>query len=72
MIIKVDNRETALIPLIEHRMEIFMNSNTDSRDLHEGVDDGIADDDKVSVKKQNLESLSFIIQVRPITDVWFL
>lgn len=51
MIIKVDNRETALIPLIEHRMEIFMNSNTDVCDLHEGVDDGIGDDDKVSVKK---------------------
>ena len=51
MIIKVDNRETALIPLIEHRIEIFMNSNTDGYDIHEGVDDGIADDDKVSVKK---------------------
>ena len=51
MIIRVDNRETALIPLIEHRMEIFMNSNTDDHDLHEGVDDGIGDDDKVSVKK---------------------
>ena len=49
MIIKVDNRETTLIPLIEHRVEVFMNSNTD--DLHEGVDDGIGDDDKVSAKK---------------------
>jgi ERCC4-type nuclease len=50
MIIKIDNRETSLIPLIEHRMEVFMNSNTS--DLHDGVDDGIGDDDnKVSVKK---------------------
>jgi len=49
MIIKVDNRETTLIPLIEHRVEVFMNSNTD--DLHEGVDDGIGDDGKVSAKK---------------------
>jgi hypothetical protein len=49
MIIKVDNRETTLIPLIEHRVEVFMNSNTD--DLHEGVDDGIGDDGKVSSKK---------------------
>jgi ERCC4-type nuclease len=52
MIIKVDNRETTLIPLIEHRVEVFMNSNTD--DLHEGVDDGIGDDDKVSAKKTKL------------------
>jgi len=55
MIIKVDNRETSLIPLVEHRVEIFMNSNTDARDLHEGIDDGICDDGnsngKVSAKK---------------------
>jgi ERCC4-type nuclease len=51
MIIKIDNRETTLIPLIEHRVEVFMNSNTDGFDLHEGVDDGIGDDGKVSAKK---------------------
>lgn len=59
MIIKIDNRETTLIPLVEHRVEIFMNSNTDARDLHEGIDDGICDDGngnsngngKVSAKK---------------------
>ena len=51
MIIKIDNRETTLIPLIEHRVEIFMNSNTDECDLHEGIDDGIGDDGKVSSKK---------------------
>ena len=51
MIIKIDNRETTLIPLIEKRFEIFINSNTDACDLHEGIDDGIGDDDKVSSKK---------------------
>ena len=51
MIIKIDNRETTLIPLIEHRVEVFMNSNTDGCDIHEGVDDGIGDDGKVSAKK---------------------
>ena len=59
MIIKVDNRETSLIPLIEHRVEVFMNSNTDARDLHEGIDDGIVSDDKVkdkvSAKKPKLK-----------------
>ena len=51
MIIKIDNRETSLIPLIEHRVDIFMNAHTDGLDLHEGVDDGIGDDNKVSAKK---------------------
>jgi ERCC4-type nuclease len=51
MIIKIDNRETSLITLIEHRVDIFMNANTDGLDLHEGVDDGIKDDNKVSAKK---------------------
>ena len=51
MIIKIDNRETSLIPLIEHRADIFMNAHTDGLDLHEGVDDGIKDDNKVSAKK---------------------
>ena len=51
MIIKIDNRETSLIPLIEHRVDIFMNAHTDGLDLHEGVDDGIGDDNKVSTKK---------------------
>jgi len=44
MIIKVDNRETTLIPLIEQRFEIFMNSNTNIEDIHDGVDDGIEED----------------------------
>jgi ERCC4-type nuclease len=52
MIIKIDNRETTLIPLIEHRVEVFMNANTDDCDLHEGVDDGIGDDGKILAKKQ--------------------
>jgi ERCC4-type nuclease len=51
MIIKIDNRETSLIPLIEHRVDIFMNAHTDGLDLHEGVDDGIGDDNKASSKK---------------------
>ena len=51
MIIKIDNRETTLIPLIEHRVEVFMNSNTDGCDIHEGVDDGIGDDGKILAKK---------------------
>jgi len=51
MIIKIDNRETSLIPLIEHRMEVFMNSNTGGCDLHEGVDDGLDDDNSVALKK---------------------
>ena len=51
MIIKIDNRETSLIPLIEHRVDIFMNAHTDGLDLHEGVDDGIGDDNKISAKK---------------------
>ena len=51
MIIKIDNRETSLIPLIEHRMEVFMNSNRDGCDIHEGIDNGLADDDNVSLKK---------------------
>ena len=41
MIIKIDNRETTLIPLIEKRFEIFMNSCASTEDIHEGVDDGI-------------------------------
>ena len=44
MIIKIDNRETTLIPLIEQRFEIFMNSNTNIEDIHDGVDDGIEED----------------------------
>jgi ERCC4-type nuclease len=44
MIIKIDNRETTLIPLIEKRFEIFMNPNTNIEDIHEGVDDGIEED----------------------------
>ncbi len=44
MIIKIDNRETTLIPLIEKRFEIFMNPNTKIEDIHEGVDDGIEED----------------------------
>ena len=57
MIIKIDNRETSLIPLIEHRVEVFMNAHTHtgSHDLHEGIDDGIEDDGKVSVKKPKLK-----------------
>ena len=51
MIIKIDNRETTLIPLIEKRFEIFINSDTTIEDIHEGIDDGIGDDDKVSSKK---------------------
>lgn len=51
MIIKIDNRETSLIPLIEHRVDIFMNANTDGLNLHEGIDDGIGDDNKISAKK---------------------
>ena len=51
MIIKIDNREITLIPLIEHRVEVFMNSNTDGCDIHEGVDDGIGDDGKILSKK---------------------
>jgi ERCC4-type nuclease len=44
MIIKIDNRETTLIPLIEKRFEIFMCSNIDTQDIHEGVDDGIEEE----------------------------
>ncbi len=44
MIIKIDNRETTLIPLIEKRFEIFMCSNIDAQDIHEGVDDGIEEE----------------------------
>jgi ERCC4-type nuclease len=59
MIIKVDNRETSLIPLIEHRVEVFMNSNINTGDIHEGIDDGIVSDDKVkdkvSAKKPKLK-----------------
>ena len=51
MIIKIDNRETTLIPLIEKRFEIFINPDTTIDDIHDGVDDGIGDDDKVSAKK---------------------
>ena len=44
MIIKVDNRETTLIPLIEQRFEIFINPNTKIEDIHDGIDDGIEED----------------------------
>ena len=44
MIIKIDNRETTLIPLIEKRFEIFINPDTTIEDIHEGIDDGIGDD----------------------------
>jgi ERCC4-type nuclease len=44
MIIKIDNRETTLIPLIEQRFEIFMNSDTNVGDIHDGVDDGIEEE----------------------------
>lgn len=56
MIIKVDNRETSLIPLIEHRVEVFLNmdnSNNQLNDIHEGIDDGIDDGihSKITAKK---------------------
>ena len=56
MIIKIDNRETSLIPLIEHRVEVFLNtddSNNQLNDIHQGVDDGIDDGihSKITSKK---------------------
>jgi ERCC4-type nuclease len=56
MIIKIDNRETSLIPLIEHRVEVFLNtddSNNQLNDIHQGVDDGIDDGmhSKITAKK---------------------
>ena len=72
MIIKIDNRETTLIPLIEHRVEIFMNSNTDECDLHEGIDDGIGDDGngngngKVSAKKS--KSITSVVRNTSATN----
>lgn len=54
MIIKVDNREVSLIPLIEHRVDIFLNTddtNSQLNDIHEGIDDGIDDGPKIIAKK---------------------
>lgn len=48
MIIKIDNRETTLIPLIEKRFEIFINSDATIEDIHDGVDNGIDEDGGVS------------------------
>jgi ERCC4-type nuclease len=48
MIIKIDNRETTLIPLIEKRFEIFINSDTTIEDIHDGVDEGIDEEEGVS------------------------
>ena len=54
MIIKIDNRETTLIPLIEQRFEIFMNSNTNIEDIHDGVDDGIEEEDRKTFAQKQL------------------
>jgi ERCC4-type nuclease len=56
MIIKIDNRETTLIPLIEKRFEIFMNSCASTEDIHEGVDDGIDEEDISNNYKSSLKS----------------
>lgn len=56
MIIKVDNRETTLIPLIEKRFEIFMNSSASTEDIHEGVDDGIDEEGISNNHKSSLKS----------------
>ena len=54
MIIKIDSRETTLIPLIEKRFEIFMCSNIDAQDIHEGVDDGIEEEVGGSSNKKSV------------------
>jgi ERCC4-type nuclease len=53
MIIKIDNRETTLIPLIEKRFEIFINSDTTIEDIHDGVDEGIDEEEGVSNNNNN-------------------
>ena len=56
MIIKIDNRETTLIPLIEKRFEIFMNSCASTEDIHEGVDDGIDEEGISNNYKSSLKN----------------
>ena len=66
MIIKIDNRETTLIPLIEKRFEIFINSDATIEDIHDGVDNGIDEDGGVSNKNKPVLKNRNIKESKPI------
>jgi ERCC4-type nuclease len=58
MIIKIDNRETTLIPLIEKRFEIFMNPGENTYDIHDGIDDGI------DIHAENVSNTKSLLKIR--------